>query len=510
MAYLPSRMFSHLKYTQYVKLFGNYRSIHSKNGLVLGVYSEGGGKVAFTKAAERFNEETKGKLQEDLSVAGPTLGKGKSRIFYNLTSEFPVVSVVGLGNENACYNEEEQLHEDKEAVRVAAGVGAQQLLTIGVTDIFVEDLGDPQAAAEGAGLGVWKYQGFRNKAKQKPLANLELYCGDKEKWSKGLKVAEAQNLARQLMDTPANHMTPTLFAKNAVDVLTPLGVDVCVRDKAWAEELKMGSFLSVAKGSNEPPVFLEISYSGGDREEKPTVLIGKGVTFDSGGISIKSASAMDEMRADMGGAACVVGAIYGAASLKMPLNVVGLIPLCENMPSGGANKPGDVVTAMNGKTIQIDNTDAEGRLILADALCYSEKFQGQFIIDIATLTGAIRIALGNACTGAYTTSTARWKQLEEAGSVTGDRFWRMPLWKYFSSQVTDFPAADVNNVSKLKMAGSCTAAAFLKEFAPKVDWMHLDIAGVMGPAPCDGVPYLVKGMTGRPTRALIHLLALQC
>ncbi|KAG8236673.1 hypothetical protein J437_LFUL014401, partial [Ladona fulva] len=248
--------------------------------------------------------------------------------------------------------------------------------------------------------------------------------------------AEAQNFARKLADTPANYMTPTIFAETAKEELSKNGVIVEARDKAWAESMKMGSFLSVAKGSLEPPIFLEIKYSGGKDDASPVVFVGKGVTFDSGGISLKPARKMDEMRADMGGAACVVATINAVASLKLPINMIGLIPLCENMPSGTANKPGDVVVAMNGKSIIVDNTDAEGRLILADALCYAHHFNPSFILDIATLTGAMRVALGSGATGVFTNSDSLWEKIENAGMLTGDRMWRFPLWKHYSKEMT--------------------------------------------------------------------------
>lgn len=214
--------------------------------------------------------------------------------------------------------------------------------------------------------------------------------GDQEAWQKGVLFASGQNLARQLMETPANEMTPTRFAemikKNLRDASNK--TDIHIRPKSWIEEQGMGSFLSVAKGSDEPPVFLEIHYRGSpNASEPPVVFVGKGITFDSGGISIKPSANMDLMRADMGGAATICSAIVSAAKLGLPINIVGLAPLCENMPSGKANKPGDVIVAKNGKTIQVDNTDAEGRLVLADALCYAHTFNPKVIINAATLTG---------------------------------------------------------------------------------------------------------------------------
>lgn len=285
-------------------------------------------------------------------------------------------------------------------------------------------------------------------------------------------------------------------------------MEVLVRGYEWAKERNMNAFLSVTNGSDEPPVFMELTYKGGDHSEKPIAIVGKGVTFDTGGISLKPSANMDKMRADMGGAACTVGAIYAAAALKMPINIKGFIPLCENMPSGRATKPGDVVIASNGKSIKIDNTDAEGRLILADALVYASQHKPRAVIDMATLTGAMAVALGSGAAGVFSNSGNLWSLLHQAGGVTGDRVWRMPLWTHFSKQVTE-GMADVNNIGKAGYGGgSCTAAAFLQQFVSCDHWCHIDIAGVMENR--DEVPYLGKGMSGRPTRTIaqaLHLLA---
>lgn len=239
------------------------------------------------------------------------------------------------------------------------------------------------------------------------------------------------------MDTPANLMTPTIFAANVTEKCHTIGVKVESHGRKWAEEQCMGSYLSVTRGSREPPVFLELTYTGAaDKMDQPICLIGKGITFDTGGISIKPSSKMDEMRGDMGGAACIAATMVALAELKCPINIKGLIPLCENMPGGSATKPGDVVYAMNGKSICVDNTDAEGRLVLADALCYSERFKPKYILDIATLTGAITVALGDCVAGAFTNNSELWKHLHSAGSESGDRMWRMPLFKHYSKQMT--------------------------------------------------------------------------
>lgn len=442
--------------------------------------------------------------------AGPKIPKGQARIFWGLDEkDFNGVVVVGLGKQSLGINVLEEIHEGKESVRAAAAAGCRALDDVDIKDIQLETLGDAEAAAEGAGLATWLYQGCKNEEKKKKLPKISLYgeSGQAE-WRVGLIKAQAQNWARELADTPANLMTPTIFSQKVTEVLTQLGVTVQVHEKEWAEKKGMGSFLSVARGSEEPPKFLEISYKGADSSsELPVTLVGKGVTFDAGGISLKPSSEMDEMRADMSGAACVAATIRAAAELKLKKNIVGLIPLTENLPSGHATKPGDLVRAMNGKTIIVDNTDAEGRLILADALCYAQEFNPRFVVDVATLTGAMRIALSNSATGVFTNDGNLFETLRSAGTVTGDRVWRLPLWKHFTDEVTKkVKGADLNNIAKCKGGGSCTAAAFLREFVPKdTPWMHLDIAGVMGPAH-DELPYIPAGMTGRPTRTLIQFL----
>ncbi|XP_066588327.1 cytosol aminopeptidase-like isoform X3 [Prorops nasuta] len=486
-----------------------YSSRSIMKGLVLGVYETDKDNVLLlTSTATKYNELANGKLLKTITLAGPKIPKGDARVFWGLDeSEYAGIAVVGLGKPSVGINELEEIHEGKENVRLAAAAGCRALSAADIKDISVESLGDAEAAAEGAGLATWLFQEYKNEKKKKTLPKISLY-GDEgqEQWRIGIIKAQAQNWARLLADTPANLMTPTVFAQEVSKVLTSLQIDVKVHDRAWAEQKGMGSFLSVSNGSIQPPKFVEISYKGAGDDVQPVVFVGKGVTFDAGGISIKPAAQMDEMRADMGGAACVVASIKAAAELKLKLNIIGLIPLTENLPSGSATKPGDLVVAMNGKSIIVDNTDAEGRLILADALCYAHEFQPKFILDIATLTGAMIIALANAATGVFSNNTQLYESLRNAGTISGDRVWRFPLWKYFSDKISKcVKAADLNNLAKGKGGGSCTAAAFLREFAGETTpWMHLDIAGVSGPGN-DDLPYL-SGMTGRPTRTLIQFL----
>jgi len=266
-------------------------------------------------------------------------------------------------------------------------------------------------------------------------------------------------------------------------------------------KLGMGSFMAVARGSEEPLRFIVLRYSGAARTEAPVVLVGKGITFDTGGISIKPAGEMDEMKYDMGGAASVLGVFKALAELQPALNVVGLIPSCENMPDGRALKPGDVVTSMSGQTIEVLNTDAEGRLILCDALTYAERFKPRAVIDIATLTGACVVALGAVRSGLFSADDALAEALQAAGEAALDPCWRMPLDdEYAEGLKSNF--ADVANIAG-RMAGAVTAAKFLQRFTGKLRWAHLDIAGTAWKSGA------AKGATGRPVPLLVHYLLAQ-
>lgn len=480
-----------------------------RKGLVLGVYSGEKDKgVQLSPVAERFNQKVQGKLIEQIQLSGNEVKPGKSLIFWGLDKEFQAVSVVGVKNTCDKEDEGEVRRDDREDVRVAVAAGVKALDAAGVKNISIESFGDAESAAESATLSSWKFQEYKTKKSELPTVQLFEPSNnqDCDLWNKGFIKGESQNIARKLADTPANLMTPTIFSNVAQELLSPLGIDVKVHDQKWAEDQKMGAFLSVTQGSVQPPKFLEITYN--KKDGNPYVLVGKGVTFDAGGISLKPSSNMDHMRADMTGAACVVSTLYGIAKLNVPANIKVLVPLVENLPSGSAIKPGDVVYAKNGKSICIDNTDAEGRLILADALCYSGQFKPKWVLDIATLTGAMMVALGNAASGVFSNSNQLYESLEKAGSETGDRVWRMPLWKLYSKKLTENPGYDLNNISSERGGGACTAAAFLREFVPeKTKWLHLDIAGVMGPANTE--PYLSKGMSGRPTRTLIEFIERQ-
>jgi leucyl aminopeptidase len=271
-----------------------------------------------------------------------------------------------------------------------------------------------------------------------------------------------------------------------------------VLERRQMEALKMGALLAVAKGSDEPPKLIVLRYQGGPARQAPVVLVGKGITFDTGGISLKPAAEMDEMKYDMCGAASVLGTMRAVAEMKLALNVVGVVPTCENMPSGRASRPGDVVTSMSGQTIEILNTDAEGRLILCDALTYAERFKPAAVIDIATLTGACVIALGHHNSGMFSRQDALAAELVEAGRRTGDPCWRMPLDEEYQEQLKS-PFADMANVGG-RAAGAVTAACFLARFAKSYDWAHLDIAGTAWRSGAN------KGASGRPVPLLSGFL----
>ncbi|XP_063434213.1 cytosol aminopeptidase-like [Mytilus trossulus] len=485
-----------------------------EKGLVLGVY-EGEDETLLTNAAEKFDNKVDKKLTNGIQLVKKKLKKGKSRTFYGLDGEFSTVTAVCIGKKGIGYNELEGLDEGRDQIRSAVASAVRQLRDIGETEVEVDPCGDAEAAAEGSVLSLHSYDELKSEDKRKPQVKVNCYTQfsqDRDRtsdlWTRGVYLAEGQLFASKLMEMPANKLTPTIFSQIVSERLSSTKkVSVTVRDTEWIKSQKMESFLCVAKGSDEPPVFLEMEYKGTNSSNSPVALVGKGVTFDSGGISIKPSASMDMMRADMGGAACVAGSLLAVARLNLPIYIKAFIPLCENMPSGNAVKPGDVVTARNGKTIQVDNTDAEGRLILADALCYADTFNPTAVLDMATLTGAIDVALGSAVTGVFSNSNTMWELLQKAGSRTGDRVWRMPLLQHYSKQVTESQLADVNNIGKYaRSGGACTAAAFLKEFVTAKQWMHLDIAGVMMNQ--DEVPYLSKGMSGRPTRTVVEFLKL--
>lgn len=487
---------------------------HSR-GLVLGVYSDELDRSdhgQLTPVAANYNERaTEGTLLKLLRVAGPMPRRGECRIFYDLEPNYAAIAVVGLGDRCLGYNWQEKLDEGKEAIRVAAATGCRALQALDTNKILVEDFGDAECAAEGAALGLWRYQELKALDKREYMPQLELHTEPDmarmcDEWRVGMAKADAQNLARKLMETPANVLSPTRFAQNVVSVLCDSGVSVEVKVREWAEDQQMSSFLAVAQGSNEPPIFLELTYYGTKHDQAPVVLIGQGITYNSGGVHLKTAEGLRDMRGDICGAACVVAACRAIAAMRLPINVRALCPLCEHMIGCEAVRPGDVVRSKNGRCIEVQRTDHAAVLALNDALLYAKSFQPQFIVDVGSLSSHVTDTFGQACSAVFTNSEDLWLALENAGVHTGDRLWRMPLWDYFRQQVCTSPTVDMLNVGSGRGGGACKAAAFLGEFVSDQKWVHIDAQNVMTTTGHD-FPYLKSGMAGRPTRSLIEFIA---
>ena len=370
--------------------------------------------------------------------------------------------------------------------------------------------GAAQAITEGALLGIYSFRRHITREAEYGEIKQLLIVGSDESGLPALEqgchqgkvMAEAANLARDMVNEPANHMTPTHMAEMAKKLAATCGLELTVLEREQMQELGMGALLGVAQGSRQPPKFMVLHYRGDDSGEIDVALLGKGITFDSGGISIKPSAKMDEMKGDMAGGAAVMAAISAIAQLKPKINVMAIIPATENLPGENALKPGDVLTAMSGKTIEIISTDAEGRLALADALGYARKFNAKSIVDVATLTGACVIALGTVCTGAFTNNQELVDKVIAAGAGAGELIWQMPMYDQYKKQ-NKSNVADIKNVGG-RDGGAITAAQFLAEFAGDTPWVHLDIAGT--DMTDKEKNYLVKGATGVPVRTLVNLV----
>lgn len=376
--------------------------------------------------------------------------------------------------------------------------------------------GDPELivarATEGAIIGLFEIDKYRTRDKeQKVIDRLVVLIegADKEALKRGAErgqiVGDSVNFTRDMANEPGAYLTPTNMAERAQEIAKEFNLTIDVLDEARMHSEGMGSLLSVSRGSDEPAKLIILKYT----PAKPAndngallALVGKGITFDSGGISLKPGENMELMKYDMTGGATVLGAMRAIAQLKPPIPVLGVAPCSENLPSGKATKPGDIVTAMTGKTIEVINTDAEGRLILADAIAYAKKLGATKIIDMATLTGAVSIALGDVNAAVLGTDQELIDEIINAGREVGEKFWQLPLDKEYSKQIKS-DIADIKNVGGRK-AGTITAAAFLKEFADGVSWAHLDIAGTAWGD--EAKPYRAKGPTGIAVRTLINIV----
>ncbi|MDD3649871.1 leucyl aminopeptidase [Immundisolibacter sp.] len=361
-----------------------------------------------------------------------------------------------------------------------------------------------RTAVAAADHALYRFTEYKREPGRRHLKTLAIGCGGKQAKAldaalrQGQAIAAGVKLTRDLGNQPANVCTPTYLAEQAQALAKAHGLDIEVLDEPQMRELGMGALLAVARGSRQPPKLIVLKHLRGKAKAAPVVLVGKGVTFDSGGISIKPGAGMDEMKFDMCGAASVLGTLKVAAELDLPINLIGVIPASENLPDGNAIKPGDIVKTMAGKTVEILNTDAEGRLLLCDALTYAERFKPDAIVDIATLTGACVVSLGNHAHGLLGNDQKLIDALLAAGRTAHDRAWQLPLWDDYKEQLKS-PFADLPNVAG-REAGTITAAAFLSAFTEKQRWAHLDIAGTAWKSGKD------KSATGRPVGLLVQYL----
>ncbi|HEY6871770.1 MAG TPA: leucyl aminopeptidase [Geobacteraceae bacterium] len=416
--------------------------------------------------------------------------------------------LVGLGNRG-------EMSRDR--MRQAAGAAVQALRGTGVKSagsvLHLAAGGGEEwlrAAVEGYLLGGYSFDRYKSDAANNGgVTEVALLVPDASarEAAEGVAgeariVCEAAILARDLVAQPGNVATPAFLAEKAVEAAGRYGFDCLVLEREEMERNGMEALLAVAKGSSQPPRFIVLDYRGGGEKERPTVLVGKGITFDSGGISLKPREGMEKMKNDMAGGAAVLGAVTAAARLALPVNLVGLIPAAENLPGGRACKPGDLVRSMAGTTVEIVNTDAEGRLILCDALHYAQRYRPAALIDIATLTGACIVALGHFATGVMGNDDGLVRALKRAGESSGERLWELPLWEEYGELMRS-DIADLKNAAGPN-AGTISAGWFLKQFAGKARWAHLDIAGTAWEE--KGRPYLPKGATGVGVRLLIEYL----
>jgi leucyl aminopeptidase len=397
-----------------------------------------------------------------------------------------------------------------ETCRYLRGKGVTSVATIvqGAGTNEIKNDNAVQAVTEGALLGLYAFRRHITKKENNfgEIREFTIVGREKRQIEKAIErgkiLAEAANWARDMVNEPSNFMTPSNMAEAARQLARKYGLKVEVFEKEKMKELGMGGLLGVSQGSQQPPRFIILSYKGSDSDDIDIALVGKGITFDSGGIDIKPSDSMEDMKGDMAGGASVMAALIALAQLKPKINVTALVPATENMPSGTAMKPGDVITALNGKTIEVINTDAEGRLILSDALSYAKKLGAKAIVDVATLTGACHVALGSVCSGAFTNNQELADKVIAAGNETGELMWQLPMYDEYKEQLKS-DVADIKNIGG-RWGGAITGGKFLEEFIDKIPWVHLDIAGTYETDKEKG--YLVKGATGVPVRTLVNLI----
>jgi len=474
--------------------------------VVVGVFE--GGKLS--DAAQILDQAAKNALS-DIIARGDMSGKIATTLLLHNVPNIPSerVLLVGLGKRDG-FTARQYIDSIRAAMRALFVTGAKDAV------LYLADL--PVAGRDSAWCisqavlaafdTAYRFDQLKSKAEKNKKASCKIQFGltsgkstahQDAALKQAAAIGQGMKLTKDLGNLPGNICTPSYLAQQAVALAKAhKSLKVTVLEEKDMRQLGMGSLLSVTRGSDEPAKLITLEYRGADKKQKPIVLVGKGVTFDSGGISLKPSAEMDEMKYDMCGAASVLGTLQAIAEIGLKLNVVGIIPTCENMPSGSATKPGDIVTSMSGQTIEILNTDAEGRLILCDALTFAAKFEPTTVIDIATLTGACVIALGHVASGLYSNQDTLAKELLTAGEQTYDRAWHMPLWEEYQP-LLDSNFADIQNIGG-RAGGSITAACFLSRFTKDYRWAHLDIAGTAWKSGKE------KGATGRPVPLLAQYL----
>ncbi len=479
--------------------------------LVVGVFE---GAEELTGAARAVDDALGGQLAAVIARGDFTGRDGQLLVLYpgSIDQRAERVLAVGLG---------ESTKADAERYRRAAGAAVKQAGKLGVERLAVALTETPdntvsledaaRATAEGLILGGYSFDEMKSppsgESRSRRIARAEILVAgsaEAEPVEAGVRLgrimANAENLARRLGNLPGNVATPTLLAQTAREISAQYGMKVEILGRADLERERMGAILAVSQGSEQEPFLISIEHRRGPEEARPIVLVGKGLTFDAGGISIKPASGMEDMKFDMSGGAAVLAAMTAIGELELPINVVGIVPTTENLLSGKAMKPGDIVRSRLGKTIEVVNTDAEGRLILADALAWAHRYQPAAIVDTATLTGAVVIALGEQASAVLGNDDSLLDEIRAAGERVHERVWPLPMFDEYRDQLrSDY--ADIKN-SGGRPAGTITGAWFLREFVGDYPWVHLDIAGT---ANGDGkLPYRSKGSTGVPTRLLVE------
>lgn len=484
---------------------GDFKSA-AVDAVVIGVFE--GEESTRSGIAQMADEALDGALRRLVDL-GDFEGKHKQTavLYTNNAIAAARLAVVGMGKPDEF---------DAEKAREAAGEIACQLRDLGVKTIAIPTPSDAppemiQAATEGSLLALYQFNQHKTEGldEVKELDAVTFLIADEDGKSPleravaiGSAIARGTMLARDLSNQPGNKLTPTVLAEKAQEVADELGLTCEVFDLAKLKEGGFGTLLAVAQGSEEEPRFITLEYVPEGEKRETVVFVGKGITFDTGGISLKPGKGMEEMKHDMSGAAAVLGAMQVVGNIKPDLHVVGLIAASENMPSGTAIKPGDVVTSYSGKTVEIINTDAEGRLVLADALGYAGRYEPQAVIDLATLTGAVIVALGNFTAGMMGTDQDLMDRLQAAGEKTQERVWQLPLWDDYDEQIKS-NTADMKNIGD-GTAGTIAGAVFLKKFAEGYPWVHLDIAGTAWDM--KGSSYVPKTASGYGVRLLVQLV----